>query len=343
MQILPNLAIIKEGPIRTAYPSYTITEKLYHLIPNSASRLFSILFNERRRGTASESRYSLYMNINLLDFNVSVGRHKPRTIPGMSNQSYCPFCNVESLTDILATEGSIILLKNKYNVMLPSEQLVLIETDQCDSDIPEYSKEHMHRLMRFALRHWLTMTNSGDYEAVVLFKNFGPLSGGTIRHPHMQIVGFPKIQPELMYDPREFEGIRIAVQNGVEINLSTQPHVGFTEINVNLLPEAYSDKVAFAAAMEQSPAPLPLTPAIYTMADYIQGGVTFLKETHQRPSFSYNIFFYIYEGRIHVRLMPRYPTSPLFIGYNIHFTPTNREQTAAALKKRLAELQILPA
>ena len=63
-----------------------------------------------------------------------------------TRKSTCPFCDVENLTGILATEGNIILLKNKYNVMVPSDQLVLIETDQCESDIPDYTPEHMHRL-----------------------------------------------------------------------------------------------------------------------------------------------------------------------------------------------------
>ena len=101
------------------------------------------------------------MSVNLIDFDMSVGRSKPRTFKGMPNQSNsCPFCNTEALTGIMAKEGNIILLKNKYNVMVPSNQLVLIETDQCHSDIPDYSQEHMRQLMRFALRHWLTMVNS---------------------------------------------------------------------------------------------------------------------------------------------------------------------------------------
>ncbi len=275
------------------------------------------------------------MNINMVDFNMSMGRSKPRTFAGMPNQSVCPFCDVEHLTDILATEGNIILLQNKYNVMEPSNQLVLIETDQCHSDIPEYTAEHNHRLLRFALRHWLTMVNSQEYEAVVLFKNFGPLSGGTIRHPHMQIIGFPEVNPELMYDPAEFVGVKVIEKDGVEVNIAGQPRVGFTEINIRLLPEAYSHKVNFAQGTEQSPAPLPLIKSIYTMADYIQGSVTYLKDTHQRDTFSYNLFFYIYEGRVHARLMPRYPTSPLYIGYSIHLHPTNSQQVAQQLREKL--------
>lgn len=279
------------------------------------------------------------MNVNLVDFDMSVGRSKPRTFKGMPNQSRsCPFCHTESLTGIMAREGDIILLKNKYNVMVPSHQLVLIETDQCHSDMPDYSPEHMHKLIRFALRHWLTMVNSEIYQAVVLFKNFGPLSGGTIRHPHMQIIGFPEVDPALMYDPAEFAGVPVLKYNGVEVNIANQPRVGFTEINISLLPDAYSDKVAFAKDKEQTPAPLPLTKAAYTLADFIQGAVAYLKEIHQRDSFSYNLFFYIYQGRVHMRLMPRYPTSPLFIGYNIHLSPTNKEQTAKQLRAKLLPL-----
>lgn len=276
------------------------------------------------------------MNVNLIDFNMAVGRRKPRTFQGMPNQSACPFCDVEHLQGIIDRQDNIILLKNKYNVMEPSYQLVLIETDKCNSDIPEYSAEHMHRLMQFALKHWLSLINSGDYKSVVLFKNFGPLSGGTLRHPHMQIIGFPEIDPNLMYEPAEFQGTPVISSNGCEVNISSQPRVGFTEININLLPAAYPADAIFAKEKEQLPAPMPLSTAIDTLADYIKGTVSFLQEIHQRDNFSYNLFFYIYQGRVHVRLMPRYPTSPLFIGYSIHLNPTNREQVAVQLRERLA-------
>ena len=52
------------------------------------------------------------MSVNLLDFNISVGRKKPRTIPGMPNQSTCPFCDVQNLTGILAPEGSYEVVLN---------------------------------------------------------------------------------------------------------------------------------------------------------------------------------------------------------------------------------------
>ena len=84
------------------------------------------------------------MNINLLSFNVSIGKKKPRTIKGYKPaDSACPFCAVDKLVDIIDTDGSIILLKNKYQVIENSYQLVLIENDVCHSDIPDYTPEHL--------------------------------------------------------------------------------------------------------------------------------------------------------------------------------------------------------
>ena len=47
----------------------------------------------------------------------------------------------------------------------------------------------------------------------------------------------------------------------------------------------------------------------------------------------YNIFFYSDHGRMRAKIMPRFPTSPLFIGYNIHFRPNNLEAIAADVKQ----------
>ena len=43
--------------------------------------------------------------------------------------------------------------------------------------------------MRFALGCWQQMIDSQQYRSVLMYKNKGPLSGGSLVHPHMQIVG----------------------------------------------------------------------------------------------------------------------------------------------------------
>ena len=134
------------------------------------------------------------MDINLMGFDVSAARHKPETI--RHREQACPFCDRANLTDVIATEGDMIFLRNKYNVIEGADQFVLIEGRECQTDMPDYSQAKMHRLIAFGLHHWQTLLHSGRYEEVLFFKNFGPLSGGTIRHPHMQLVGFPKLDKD---------------------------------------------------------------------------------------------------------------------------------------------------
>jgi galactose-1-phosphate uridylyltransferase len=53
---------------------------------------------------------------------------KPVTIT--KKEMACPFCLVNDLTEIIATEGSIIWLKNKFPTLENTLQSVIIETDE---------------------------------------------------------------------------------------------------------------------------------------------------------------------------------------------------------------------
>lgn len=239
------------------------------------------------------------MDINLAHFNTEIGRQKPENI--IHSNAACPFCDTDKLTDIIAADGDIILLKNKYNVIEEADQFVLIEGHDCNADMPSYTRDHMHRLIAFGMEHWAQMRASGKYETVLFFKNYGPYSGGTIRHPHMQLVGFPAFRQELAFRRSEFEGLTVAEQDGVVLNLSTAPRVGFWELNI-VPADAGS---------------------VGTIADYIQIAVDFFMNAFRRPLTSYNIFFYNEGDEIFIKIMPRFATSPVFIGYNIRLLPSN--------------------
>ena len=257
------------------------------------------------------------METNLIGFDVTLGRKKPRTL--LKKDDECPFCRREKLTDIIETDGNIIFLRNKYNVIKGADQFVLIESDICDGDMPGYSKEHMRRLIRFGIKEWRQMIDSKKYRAVLFFKNYGPLSGGTIRHPHMQIVGFRKLNSALLFNPEEFAGLKVADKNGVALNVSTFPRVGFSEINI--IPEKNAD--------------------IDTVADFIQISVDYIMKHFNVNCKSYNIFFYQNDkggaADFYVKVMPRFATSPLFIGYNIRFLSSNIETVAEDMKKIYAD------
>ncbi|TGU56026.1 DUF4931 domain-containing protein, partial [Mesorhizobium sp. M00.F.Ca.ET.186.01.1.1] len=99
------------------------------------------------------------------------------------------FCDRGSLTDVLEQRGSMIWLMNKFPVLQDTHQTVLIESEECNGDWSTYSREHVHALLSFGVEKWLEMERSGSFRSVLFFKNHGPYSGGSIRHPHMQIVG----------------------------------------------------------------------------------------------------------------------------------------------------------
>ena len=212
------------------------------------------------------------MEINLIGFNTTLGKKKPENI--INKTAPCPFCDRENLSGIVDTDGDLVLLKNKYNVIEDADQFVLIESKVCHSDMPDYSAEHMRRLIRFGVHHWQKMQNSGKYETVIFFKNFGPLSGGTLRHPHMQIVGFHSLNENLTFDPLEFEGLTIHEENDVDFNIATCPRIGFSEFNV--VPKTNE----------------PLD----TVADDIQIAVDYLMHHFNKRCNSYNIFFYQERG-----------------------------------------------
>ena len=244
------------------------------------------------------------MNINLIKFNTDIGRTKPATLTHA--ETACPFCDVKNLTGIIDTDDDIIFLRNKYNVIEGADQFVLIEGRECLSDMPDYPKEKMRRVIKMGVRHWENLLASGKYEEVLFFKNYGIMSGGTIRHPHMQLVGFPRLKSELLFDEAELRGLVIAERDGVEFNISTCPRVGFGELNF---------VVSAGGSLD-------------TLADFIQIAVHYVMNFFNKKCTSYNIFFYRRAGIIYAKMMPRFATSPYFVGYNVHFLPRNIPQIA---------------
>lgn len=250
------------------------------------------------------------MGVNLIRFDIEAGRGKPENIVHTEND--CPFCHPEGLTDIIATEeGGIILLRNKYNVLMDAEQFVLVEAERCGNDMQDYTRKHMRRLIRFGVSHWNRMEADPRYRAVIFFKNHGRYSGGTMRHPHMQLVGFRTIDPTLFPGEGDFVGYTILDEGGVVMNAATRPRVGFGELNIVAEPDAL-DRVA----------------------DLIQKGVAYICDNFPRSEDSYNIFFYRLGERIGIKLMPRVPTSPLLIGYDLRILPSNSAEIARDFQER---------
>ncbi len=254
-------------------------------------------------------------------FSTAIGKNKPETL--VTGRSECPFCHPELLENIVDTDGDIIFLKNKYNVLVDAEQFVLVESSRCDDGIEQYDPEKLHRLFRLALKHYNIMLNNPDYKSVVFFKNHGPLSGGTIKHPHMQLVGLYDIEPEALYEPENFIPAKepIIQRDGLVLSASAFPRLGFSEFTIMSSTYPLDGKTTDA------------------LSDIIQSVVRFLLEIDWRERPSYNLFFYYLnkQNKLAVRLLPRYPTSPLFVGYDLRIVPDNIPALSEKLKNFILE------
>jgi ATP adenylyltransferase/5',5'''-P-1,P-4-tetraphosphate phosphorylase II len=226
---------------------------------------------------------------------------KPNSIK--NKQEPCPFCDRAQLTDIIAEDGKMILLKNKYPVLENTFQTVLIETDTCEDELSTYEPAHLHSLLKFGLKHWLEMEQSGRYESVLFLKNHGPLSGGSISHPHMQIIGLMDLDYKEGSKEEFFNGMEIKMQNGVLFNLSTEPRVGFYEFNIQMTDAGYIEE----------------------FGEFIQIAAHYILHHFRFKVTSYNIFFHHLNGKIYAKVVPRLVTTPLYIGYGIPQVPNNLE------------------
>ncbi len=116
----------------------------------------------------------------LLTFNRSIGKQKRLSKVA---ESSCPFCDVGHLTDIYDQQGAMIFLKNKYPTLEKTDQFVLIESAKHDGNISNYEPEEWQNILAYAIKQWKVFYNDPKYKSVLLYKNYGKLSGGSLSHP----------------------------------------------------------------------------------------------------------------------------------------------------------------
>lgn len=233
-----------------------------------------------------------------LIFQLSAAKDKPqsyRKVP--KKKKVCPFCDVEHLTNIYRKDGDLIWLQNKFPTLRDTKQTVLIESSDHNGDLSTYTKNHNRKLMRFALDAFNEMQVSCQYRSVVWYKNYGPHSGGSLIHPHMQIVGLEKEDGYKYIHPNNFEGETLFENADVEVNIAQHPVQGYTEININNLNLAKTD----------------------LWADWLQSGAKYLLSVmYDGRCDSYNLFFYPrQDGGICAKFITRFMAPPYFVGYKL--------------------------
>lgn len=249
-----------------------------------------------------EDKYLVFLN--------DINKDKPNEFHKI-NMKECPFCNRDKLTDIIDEKGPFMILKNKYPTIKDTYQLVIIETYKCGNDMGSYSEEYMEELIEFSVKHWLKIEKSGEFKSVIFYKNHGPRSGGSLKHPHMQIVGLKDIDYSLRIKKDYFEGIEIHKTNDCLVNLSHKPFNGFTEFNIII-----SDNLS----------------ALSELSANLRKVVHYLLNNYFVKCDSFNIFFYHLNEKIICKVMPRFTSSPLLLGYGIRQISSCEREIADKLR-----------
>lgn len=228
-----------------------------------------------------------------LIFNRQTGKHKTHAQPAIG----CPFCDRAHLQNIYERAGDIILLKNKYATFEDTTQLVLVESKRHNADISVYSREEWRTILAFAVQRWRQMATSGKFRSVILHKNHGRLSGGTQAHPHMQLIGLKRANAyKMVADPVYFDGLEVACDRGVTMNVATHPLMGLVELNVIWKSSSQ----------------------LGVVADMIKAAVTFaVTQYYDGLCNDYNLFFYEVGPHLACKVVPRFVTSPYFVGYQL--------------------------
>ena len=250
-----------------------------------------------------------------LVFEMSIAKNKPQSYRKKSKKNTCPFCDVEQLTDIYKQSGECIWLHNKFPTLRDTTQTVLIESSDHHGDISTYSQEHNREVIKFSYECFKTMQANDQYESVLWYKNYGPNSGGSLIHPHMQIVGLKNENGYKYIFPNNFEGLSAFKNNDVEVNIATHPVQGYTELNINNLNDQ----------------------DIELWADWIRIAAKYmLNIMYDGRCDSYNLFFYPRkDGGICAKFITRFNAPPYFVGYKL--SQVNDRNTLQMEADRLAK------
>lgn len=227
-----------------------------------------------------------------LEFIPAIARQKP------TNQDACPFCNLASLEKIIDQTDDFLWLDNKYPTIKDTYQTLVIESQDHLGDVSNYSYDYNRRLFNYLWDCFDKLQATGAYQSVVMFRNFGPRSGGSLRHPHTQIIGFDHVDAYEQLEETNFLGKELLAEtiSSPKITLSSQPLIGFSEFNVLVSRRQSLAKLADGVKELVG----------YLMTAYFNGRCD-----------SYNLFFYEQPGKFICKVVPRFIASPYYIGYKL--------------------------
>jgi UDPglucose--hexose-1-phosphate uridylyltransferase len=74
---------------------------------------------------------------------------------------------------------------------------VLIEHPLHNTIIPLMKDEEVENIIHMYKQRYLAMTRVEGIEAIIIFKNHGPMAGTSLEHPHSQLIATPIVPPQV--------------------------------------------------------------------------------------------------------------------------------------------------
>ncbi len=74
---------------------------------------------------------------------------------------------------------------------------VVIESTRHNGTLGTYSTDEMVTVLNTLKQRYLVLYDSKHVKYVQIFRNWGPLGGASLTHPHFQIIGLPFVPPEV--------------------------------------------------------------------------------------------------------------------------------------------------
>jgi UDPglucose--hexose-1-phosphate uridylyltransferase len=229
---------------------------------------------------------------------------------------------------------------------------VIIESPQHEPVLPFLEVPQAEKVVRMFRDRIEALSSTPRVRAVLLFENYGPESGGTLMHPHAQIVGTPVVPPllaEEVQGMRRFAqkhpgeclletigkeerslGVRIVVDDDVFLAIS--PFASTHPYEILLMPHRHAASLTEATDAELTrlakllPALLRAELAVKTPLSY-----NFFIHVAPNPTKSHPEFHW------HIEITPRLVRPDGFeLGTGIAVNPVSPEAAAPALRAALS-------
>lgn len=248
---------------------------------------------------------------NHIILNIKEAASKPNTI--QSKTENCPFCSFENLKkerSVLGEKGNMLWIKNKYPVLGGAEQTLIIETNTCDGNLGNYHEDVAKELFRFTLENRETMLQTNQFNEVVLIKNNGARSDGSVHHAHMQLVGFKEAA---------------IAKTSITDSLSGEVAFENEHTKVLLSDNPTGEKYEFAVIWDRESVEMDYVKRVQQVVRYL----SIFKEGKFQD---YNFYFHEDEKIRVLKIVPRGYVSIYLLGFGLKQVPNDLKEIARELR-----------